>query len=171
MNKNKIYKWILIPIIIVVLDLVLKFWIRNHFEYGQGLGILNNTFYITNIKTIRMSLGFNNSFAPFTLISIVLELIFLFLFIKVQRIKIQSLFKISTLFIFFGLLGNYADKLLLSNGEKGYVRMDYLAVPPLSSAFFNLCTVLCYVGWLLLIIAVIKNFGDAKKIFFQKKSK
>lgn len=160
------YKWILISIIIVIIDLVLKYWISAHFEYGQGLEVLNNFISIRNIKTVRMTYGLvtNNSFHPLITLTILLELLFLFLFIRLQRINIGRLYKISTLFIFFGIIGNYIDKFLFSKGENGYVQMDYLSINYFSS-FFNLSSLLYYIGWVSLIIAIIKNFKDLKKIF------
>ncbi len=70
--------------------------------------------------------------------------------------------------ILSGLLGNYADMFLLSDGSKGYLQLDYLNIRQLSSAFFNLCSLLNYIGLILLITAIIRNPGDIKKLFSKK---
>lgn len=104
------------------------------------------------------------------MLSKILEgLAFLF-FIRVWLIKsINQLYKISTLFIILGLLGNYIDMFLFSGGNKQYIQMDYLNVDILSSSFFNLSSLLTYAGLVLFIIALIKKPGDLKLVFSRKK--
>ena len=168
-----IFKWIFLAVLIVIIDLFLKYRIKENYEYGQGFGILNDFILIKNINLMRMGGGFrfDDSYSPATIIPIVYHLLFLVLFIRIQTIRIDKLFKLSTLFIFFGIAGNYIDRFSFSNGEAGYVQMDYIYIEDLSSVFFNLSSLLCYAGWIIFFITMIKKFKETKKIFSHGKQK
>lgn len=166
-----IIKWIVLAGLIIIIDLFFKYRIKDNYEYAQGFGILNNFIQIKNINLSRMTWGWqmNNSFNPSVIIPLVFQFLFLLLFIRVQTINIHKLFRIGTLFIFMGIVGNYLDRFLLSNGQAGYVQMDYIYIEAFSSAFFNLSSLLCYAGAIILIIAILNNFKDIKKIFSRRK--
>lgn len=168
---HKMIKWVLFAFAITIIDLAIKYWINKNYEAGQWSGILNNSLITGNIKTLKLSYGWGSSISTNYILSKVLEgLVFLF-FIRVWLIKsINRLYKVSTLFIIVGLLGNYIDMFLFSDGNKQYIQMDYLNVGMLSSSFFNLSSLLTYAGLILLIIAIFKKPGDLKLIFSRKKN-
>jgi len=163
-------KWVVFAFAIIIIDLAIKYWINENYEAGQWSGILNNFLIIGNIKTLKLSYGWGNSINTNYILSKILEgLMFLF-FIRVWLIKnINQLYKVSTLFIILGLLGNYIHMFLFSDGNKQYIQMDYLNIRTLSSSFFNLSSLLTYSGFVLLIIAIIKKPGGLKLVFSRKK--
>jgi lipoprotein signal peptidase len=171
MANNKISRWVLFSLLIIICDLAIKYWVKNHFAPGEVSGIMNNFLYIGNIKSLRYSTPFNNSLNPIVVISKIVQAAFLLFFIRVQTVKnISQLYKIAALLILSGLAGNYVDMFLLSEGSKDYLQLDYLNISKLSSAFFNLCSLLSYIGLTVLITAIIRNPGDIKKVFSRQKT-
>jgi lipoprotein signal peptidase len=169
MINNKIIRWILLCLLIIIVDLVIKYWVKNHFAAGEVSGIMNEFIYIGNIKSLRYSTPFNNSLNPVVVISKIVQVAFLLFFIRVQTLKnISQLYKIAALLILSGLAGNYIDMFLLSEGSKDYLQLDYLNISKLSPAFFNLSSLLSYIGLAVLITAIIRNPGDIKNYFYLK---
>lgn len=171
MISNKIIRWILLCLLIIIIDLAIKYWIKNHFATGEVSGIMNNFLYLGNIKSLRHAPSFSNSINPAVIFSKIVQLLFFLLFIRLQLVKKTSaLYKIAALLILSGLIGNYADMFLLSGGNKDYLQLDYLNISNLSSAFFNLCSLLSYIGLALLTTAIIRNPGDIRKLFLRQKN-
>ena len=169
MNK-KVYIWIAIVCIIILIDLLLKTWIIKNSDFGEVIISIKNFLIVARIETHTLSWGLRSQFDYSTIIKAVFFLLFLILFIRLIMRKANHVFTTSVFMIIAGWGGNYLDKLLFSTSAS-YQQLDYLSFDLISSAFINLGFLVTMAGWLLLIFFVIIKFKDFKRIFESKPSR
>lgn len=145
---------------LIILDLIFKNLILSNFEQGSyekiGGGLMN----IGKVKTTQRPFGsglFNTLFP-------IAQILFVLLTFRLQKLEIHKLFKYSSAMIVFGWIGNFLDKLILSNWESGYVHLDYFNIGR-KGPFMNISSILASIGLILFVVAIIIGFKDLKKIF------
>lgn len=164
MKKNITKKLILICFGITLLDFAIRIFISSKMTLGTFNEILGGLITVSPIKTSTIAFG-NGPAIKLEQISImVFQLLFVLLFVRIQKLEINKLFKYATTLIVFGWLGNYLDQIFLARGIPNYQHLDYFKILNIGS-FTNISTILVLVGWVLLIFAVVIGFKDLKIIF------
>ena len=118
---------------------------------------------IGNVKTMKFAF----SSTPIYMIFPIAQVLFVLLFFRLQKLEVHRLFKYSSTMIVFGWLGNFLDKLILSQDGANYLHLDYFNIGG-SGNFMNISSVLVLIGWILFLAAIIIGFKDLKKIFKRK---
>ena len=166
--KNATKGFILVCLGLIILDLLFKILINKNYEQGQYNQILGGLITIGNVKTISMALGFEISYKIILVIRIVIQLLFVLLFFRVQGLNVKILYKYSITLLIFGWLGNYMDRFILMSGDLNYQHLDYLRLIGFRP-FMNISTVMVSLGWILLLIAIVTGFKEIKMIFSRSK--
>ncbi|WP_018342733.1 signal peptidase II [Cytophaga aurantiaca] len=162
MNKRtiQILKIILPIALLVAIDLLIKFQVRTHLEYGQMIELLGDKLMLTHVDNMGMA-GFNVFkigiwiFKGFTLI----------LFILILRKNSLPIFMISSTLILLGWLGNSLDRLFFAKNTEGYMFMDYFYENIITHTITNISSLLTIAGCILLLFSIIAHFNAFKDIF------
>jgi lipoprotein signal peptidase len=166
MFKNFSGRFLILATAIIALDFISKIVVIKTFQPYEHIEWLGGLIGIGRISTVKMSFGFRFGYASIDIVQIILDLILVIGFFKIQRIEISKLYKYAATLIVFGLLGNYLDRAILANGNIGYLNLSYLN---LNNSFTNLSSLMHTIGWTLLLIALISKFSDFKLIFRKQK--
>jgi len=153
---------IVLALLIIILDLVIKYLITKNFMIGEMRSIIDGMVSIGRVENFRMALGLIGYFIKIIVLSIQLACVILFFII--QKREINILYKYSITLIVFGWIGNYLDGIFFSNGDSGYVCLDYLYFNGIDF-LINVSSVMNLIGWLLLIFAIISKFKEFKNLF------
>ncbi len=157
--------FITIVIAIVITDLVFKTIIVNTYDVREIYQIFGGLITIGHVPTLRMSFG--SGVNPMLLDTgmVLLFVILLFLFIKIQKIEIDKLYKYAITLIVFGWIGNYIDRIFLSKAVSNYQHLDYFNISGVFRSFTNLSSIIAVLGWLLSVVAIVVKFRELGKIF------
>lgn len=144
-------KSLIIATIIVIIDQVLKIVIDNILSINESIQVIPNVFYITKVYNTGAAWSL---FEGSGILLIIIAIVAFFLLLKYQIYFMGN--KRNTLafaFIYGGLVGNLIDRVIY-----GYV-IDYLHFFIFDYSFpvFNLADIAIVVGFLLVIIAIIKG--------------
>jgi hypothetical protein len=161
-SKNPANRFILLAAMIAVIDLLLKVIVTKTLEPTEHHEWLGGLIGIGRIQNVRMAFGFREGYLIIDIVKIVFQIIFVLIFLKIQRIQVNKLFNYSSTLIVFGWLDHYTDKLLLANGTGGYVFLSYINV---NNSFTDIASIMIFLGWTLLIIAILSKFSDFKLVF------
>lgn len=144
-------KSLIIATIIVIIDQVLKIVIDNILSINESIQVIPNVFYITKVYNTGAAWSL---FEGSGILLIIIAIVVFFLLLKYQNYFMEN--KRNTLafaLIYGGLVGNLIDRVIY-----GYV-IDYLHIYIFGFSFpvFNLADMAIVVGFLLVIIAIIKG--------------
>lgn len=144
-------KSLIIATIIVIIDQVLKIVIDNILSINESIQVIPNVFYITKVYNTGAAWSM---FEGSGILLIIIAIVAFFLLLKYQNVFVEK--KRNTLafaLIYGGLVGNLIDRVIY-----GYV-IDYLHIYIFGFSFpvFNLADMAIVVGFLLIIIAIIKG--------------
>lgn len=144
-------KSLIIATIIVIIDQVLKILIDNILSINESIQVIPNVFYITKVYNTGAAWSM---FEGSGILLIIIAIVAFFLLLKYQNVFVEK--KRNTLafaLIYGGLVGNLIDRVIY-----GYV-IDYLHIYIFGFSFpvFNLADMAIVVGFLLIIIAIIKG--------------
>lgn len=144
-------KSLIIATIIVIIDQVLKIVIDNILSINESTQVIPNVFYITKVYNTGAAWSL---FEGSGILLIIIAIVAFFLLLKYQNYFMEN--KRNTLafaLIYGGLVGNLIDRVIY-----GYV-IDYLHIYIFGFSFpvFNLADMAIVVGFLLVIIAIIKG--------------
>lgn len=144
-------KSLIIATIIVIIDQVLKIVIDNILSINESIQVIPNVFYITKVYNTGAAWSL---FEGSGILLIIIAIVAFFLLLKYQNVFVEK--KRNTLafaLIYGGLVGNLIDRVIY-----GYV-IDYLHIYIFGFSFpvFNLADMAIVVGFLLIIIAIIKG--------------
>jgi len=162
-------KFLILAIAWVLADLIIKYFIRSNFEPTEMTPFMNGFFSIGRIHTVRIAFGDDYNLIGYA--GILFRLIVLIFFIRIWKAPVSSLFKIACVFIVAGWIGNYIDRFAFSEGNTGYVQMDYFYINGVFDFFFSLTGIIILIGWILLLIAMIIRVNDLKILFSRKQTK
>lgn len=144
-------KSLIIATIIVIIDQVLKIVIDNILSINESIQVIPDIFYITKVYNTGAAWSM---FEGSGILLIIIAIVAFFLLLKYQNVFVEK--KRNTLafaLIYGGLVGNLIDRVIY-----GYV-IDYLHIYIFGFSFpvFNLADMAIVVGFLLIIIAIIKG--------------
>ena len=144
-------KSLIIATIIVIIDQVLKIVIDNILSINESIQVIPDIFYITKVYNTGAAWSM---FEGSGVLLIIIAIVAFFLLLKYQNVFVEK--KRNTLafaLIYGGLVGNLIDRVIY-----GYV-IDYLHIYIFGFSFpvFNLADMAIVVGFLLIIIAIIKG--------------
>ncbi len=144
-------KSLIIATIIVIIDQVLKIVIDNILSINESIQVIPDIFYITKVYNTGAAWSL---FEGSGILLIIIAIVAFFLLLKYQNVFVEK--KRNTLafaLIYGGLVGNLIDRVIY-----GYV-IDYLHIYIFGFSFpvFNLADTAIVIGFLLVIIAIIKG--------------
>ena len=144
-------KSLIIATIIVIIDQVLKIVIDNILSINESTQVIPNVFYITKVYNTGAAWSL---FEGSGILLIIIAIVAFFLLLKYQNYFMENKRNILAFaLIYGGLVGNLIDRVIY-----GYV-IDYLHIYIFGFSFpvFNLADMAIVVGFLLIIIAIIKG--------------
>ena len=143
-------KSLIIATIIVIIDQVLKIVIDNILSINESIQVIPNVFYITKVYNTGAAWSL---FEGSGILLIIIAIVAFFLLLKYQKNTRSSVNILAFALIYGGLVGNLIDRVIY-----GYV-IDYLHIYIFGFSFpvFNLADMAIVVGFLLIIIAIIKG--------------
>lgn len=144
-------KSLIIATIIVIIDVILKIVIDNILSINESIQVIPNVFYITKVYNTGAAWSL---FEGSGILLIIIAIVAFFLLLKYQNYFMENKRNILAFaLIYGGLVGNLIDRVIY-----GYV-IDYLHIYifGFSCPVFNLADMAIVVGFLLVIIAIIKG--------------
>lgn len=144
-------KSLIIATIIVIIDQVLKIVIDNILSINESTQVIPNVFYITKVYNTGAAWSL---FEGSGILLIIIAIVAFFLLLKYQNYFMENKRNILAFaLIYGGLVGNLIDRVIY-----GYV-IDYLHIYIFGFSFpvFNLADMAIVIGFLLVIIAIIKG--------------
>ena len=146
-------KSLIIGLFIIIYDQIIKYYINTNFYDGKIISVINRLFYIDKVHNLGAAWSI---FSGNRIFLIVVSFIALAFLIWLER-SFKKNNKISITFglIYGGLIGNLIDRIVF-----GYVT-DYFKVIIGTYTFpiFNFADVAIVVGFILLIIFILKGEG------------
>lgn len=168
--RNLHYGYILLAFILCVTDLVVKIFIIKNFEPGEIIPKLNGWIAIGRIETLRMPFGFNGGPGFFGYFVIAVQLVFVIFFIRIQSRSVDKFFKLASVFIVFGWIGNYLDRLFFANGNWAYVHLDYFNFALAGNSVVNISSIMILIGWIVFIVNSVIKFREFRSLFRKDRS-
>ena len=109
-QKNILYRCVLITVAVLLLDQVLKIWVKTHFTLGESIKI-TNWFFIYFIENNGMAFGVELFSKIFLSVFRILAVIFIayFIYSSIKKEKYPQGFLYAVTLIFAGALGNIID--------------------------------------------------------------
>ncbi len=144
-------KSLIIATIILLIDQVLKIVIDNILSINESIQVIPDIFYITKVYNTGAAWSI---FEGSQILLIIIAIVAFFLLLKYQIYFMENKRNIVAFaLIYGGLVGNLIDRVIY-----GYV-IDYLHFFIFDYSFpvFNLADIAIVVGFLLVIIAIIKG--------------
>lgn len=144
-------KSLIIATIIIVIDQILKILIDNVLSVNESIKVVPNIFYITKVYNTGAAWSL---FAGSQKVLIIIAIVAFFVLLKYQSTFVENKRNILAFaFIYGGLVGNLLDRVIYS-----YV-IDYLHIFIINYSFpiFNLADIAIVIGFILVIIAIIKG--------------
>lgn len=134
-----------IPLIAgLILDQLLKYWIRTNMTLGQSIPVISGIFHITYIENPGAAFGIlSNHRILFLLLTVVIVFIMLYLYYTLQNKK--SLAACSLGLIISGAAGNFIDRFLRGTVTDMF---DFQIWPVFNIADICICVgiaMLCYI--------------------------
>lgn len=153
--------WI-ISFICIIIDQMIKFVINNNINLYDQNTIIDNFFYLTNVRNYGAAWSILTGSRIMLIIVTILIIIGLYYFF-IRKEKLKKYEKVIYGFLYGGIIGNLIDRIF-----RGYV-IDYLEFYIFGYSFpvFNLADILIVISMFFIIISVIK--GDKDEIVSRRK--
>lgn len=153
--------WI-ISFICIIIDQMIKFVINNNIDLYDQNTIIDNFFYLTNVRNYGAAWSILTGSRIMLIIVTILIIIGLYYFF-IRKEKLKKYEKVIYGFLYGGIIGNLIDRIF-----RGYV-IDYLEFYIFGYSFpvFNLADILIVISMFFIIISVIK--GDKNEIISRRK--
>lgn len=153
--------WI-ISFICIIIDQMIKFVINNNIDLYDQNTIIDNFFYLTNVRNYGAAWSILTGSRIMLIIVTILIMIGLYYFF-IRKEKLKKYEKVIYGFLYGGIIGNLIDRIF-----RGYV-IDYLEFYIFGYSFpvFNLADILIVISMFFIIISVIK--GDKDEIVSRRK--
>ena len=153
--------WI-ISFICIIIDQMIKFVINNNIDLYDQNTIIDNFFYLTNVRNYGAAWSILTGSRIMLIIVTILIIIGLYYFF-IRKEKLKKYEKVIYGFLYGGIIGNLIDRIF-----RGYV-IDYLEFYIFGYSFpvFNLADILIVISMFFIIISVIK--GDKDEIVSRRK--
>lgn len=144
MKENKIIKLIIIiTIVLIVMDQITKLVIKNNYEKPIGNDIIS----ITLIQNTGMAFGLHTGNKRNIVLTLLILLIILN-FIRNQKDRIDPKTAVAISLILAGGVSNLIDR-ILRGGIVDFIKIKNFAI-------FNIADCYIVIGWILLVIFLIK---------------
>lgn len=153
--------WI-ISFICIIIDQMIKFIINNNINLYDQNTIIDNFFYLTNVRNYGAAWSILTGSRIMLIIVTILIMIGLYYFF-IKKEKLKKYEKVIYGFLYGGIIGNLIDRIF-----RGYV-IDYLEFYIFGYNFpvFNFADILIVISMFFIIISVIK--GDKNEIVSRRK--
>ena len=153
--------WI-ISFICIIIDQIIKFIINNNINLYDQNTIIDNFFYLTNVRNYGAAWSILTGSRIMLIIVTILIMIGLYYFF-IRKEKLKKYEKVIYGFLYGGIIGNLIDRIF-----RGYV-IDYLEFYIFGYSFpvFNLADILIVISMFFIITSVIK--GDKDEIISRRK--
>lgn len=153
--------WI-ISFICIIIDQMIKFVINNNIDLYDQNTIIDNFFYLTNVRNYGAAWSILTGSRIMLIIVTILIMIGLYYFF-IRKEKMKKYEKVIYGVLYGGIIGNLIDRIF-----RGYV-IDYLEFYIFGYNFpvFNLADILIVISMFFIIISVIK--GDKNEIISRRK--
>ena len=141
---------------------MIKFVINNNIDLYDQNTIIDNFFYLTNVRNYGAAWSILTGSRIMLIIVTILIMIGLYYFF-IRKEKLKNYEKVIYGFLYGGIIGNLIDRIF-----RGYV-IDYLEFYIFGYSFpvFNLADILIVISMFFIIISVIK--GDKDEIISRRK--
>ena len=141
---------------------MIKFVINNNLDLYDQNTIIDNFFYLTNVRNYGAAWSILTGSRIMLIIVTILIIIGLYYFF-IRKEKLKKYEKVIYGFLYGGIIGNLIDRIF-----RGYV-IDYLEFYIFGYSFpvFNLADILIVISMFFIIISVIK--GDKNEIISRRK--
>jgi lipoprotein signal peptidase len=159
-----------LALVLIIADLIIKYFIIRKFEPGEIISLLNGGILAGRIENLRIPFGFNGGLGIFGYIVVAIQLTFVMFSIRIQKREIDKFFKFSSALIVFGWIGNYLDRLFFAYGNWAYVHLDYFNFAFAGNSFINLSSLMLLFGWIILAAISVIKFQEFKSLFRKEKS-
>lgn len=153
--KNKInYRIYFIAVLVTLIDMVVKIFVKNFLLLGERNVIINDVFYLTYVKNTGAAFSIFKDNTIFIIIVTVLILIGIISYIKSHLLNKYEIIGYGV--ILGGALGNLFDRVLY-----GYV-VDYIDIVIFGYNYpvFNIADIGIVVGVVILFIGMIRGDND-----------
>lgn len=138
--------------LIVMIDLISKYYIQSIMTLGDSIMVIKNFFYITFVDNKGAAWGIlSGRLELFFIITIVVIVVITYMLFTTERRKV--LLRLALVVILAGSLGNFYDRIVF-----GYVR-DFLNFYPFGYDFpvFNVADMSLSLGYVLLTWFIIRH--------------
>ncbi|MDD3923774.1 MAG: signal peptidase II [Erysipelotrichaceae bacterium] len=142
--------------IILLIDLISKYYIQSIMTLGDSIEVIKDFFYITYVHNTGAAWGIlSGKLEIFFVITIVVIVLIMYIIFTTDHNK--KLLRLALIVILAGTLGNFFDRVVF-----GYVR-DFLNFYPFGYDFpvFNIADTALTIGYILLAWFVIRNEEEA----------
>jgi lipoprotein signal peptidase len=155
---------------LAIFDLIIKIWTVRTLGFQNKLKLIGDLVWIIPIRNVGTS---GKTLFATDGILILLQLLFLFVFYRIQTQGVAKGFKWASSLIVFGWIGNWADHFIFSDEAypAQFTHMDYFYDGVLTNSVTSITQIMILGGWLLLLIMIIVRFRDVRKIFSNATSK
>lgn len=162
-NKKYIYT---VALFYLLLDQIIKFIVNNNLILMEEIPVINNFFSIYYLKNAGAAFSILGDKTLFLIIISIICLLFLKYYIKKLK-RVTSLTIVSLGIMIGGIVGNLFDRLLYK------AVIDYLSFTFFNYSFpvFNLADIGITIGAILLLIDIVKEEIELKKVSTNSSSK
>ena len=138
---------------LVVLDQVIKYYVKMHMTEGMSIPVINNIFHITYVLNPGAAFGLlENQRLIFIFVAVLLISIFLYNYKRI--IKLPVLTKVGAVFFLSGAIGNLIDRVDIG---KVVDYLDFRIWPVFNFADIIICVGAAFIIWELLMTSEAKN--------------
>ena len=150
-NLPQILCHILFVAILVLVDQITKYWVRNQFMDGGDIPLIPGVFRIVFHKNDGAVWGLlsgkNNAVIFLSIMTVIILFVIIFLYIRIPKTRHYFPLVIISLFVISGAIGNFIDRTLF-----GYVT-DFLYIELINFPVFNIAD--CYITISIFIIFIL----------------
>lgn len=149
---------------LILLDVMIKAIIASRFQPTEMIDVAKGFIVVGRIQNVSIAFGLQSGFPWAQLVRIFFQILMLLLAIRIQQRPVAKGYKYGSAMIVGGIVGNYIDRLLFSNGTPGFHSTGYFLIHPIEG-FHSISSLLITAGWLVVIVSIIISFKDLKVIF------
>lgn len=148
------HKFILFCLLLIIIDLIIKVYIHQNFEYYAIIYNWHNLItigYVPSMYIPRFSVLENIILIGVAIIRTTIQLLIIFLFIRMilKQEKVRKLYRYAITLISFGAMGSFIDKIIFMKGDFHYSKLNYFTTGDGSGLFWDISDILVALGWIL----------------------
>lgn len=162
------HKFTLFCLFLIIIDLIIKVYIHQNFEYGTIYNWHNliTIGYAPSMYIPHFSVLENIVLIGVAIIRTAIQILIIFLFIRMilKQEKVRKLYRYAITLISFGAMGNFIDKIIFMKGDFRYFTLNYFTIGDGNGLFRNISSILIISGWILFFTdLIIRLFSAVRK--------